>query len=118
MPLPERASHIHRGRHERDCAESEDASPESVGIHRRGDHGTERTAAGSGAVDGTYRMPSPDLPKLAGGSDGFQELVQHEPEASAFMSQVRKETARLLGMKPWDDSKESGFSCFGCHVRR
>jgi cytochrome c553 len=77
-----------------------------------------KTCHGRGGMDGTYRMPNPDLPKLAGGPDGFQELAQHEPEATAFMSQVKKETAQLLGMKPWDESKESGFSCFGCHTRR
>jgi hypothetical protein len=77
-----------------------------------------RTCHGSGVLDGTYRMPNPDLPKLAGGSDGFHELSQQEPQVTTFMVQVRKETAELLGTKPWDETKEKGFSCFGCHVRR
>jgi cytochrome c553 len=77
-----------------------------------------KTCHGSGARDGSYRMPNPDLPKLAGGSEGFRELAQHEPEVVAFMSKVKVETAKLLGMKPWDERTESGFSCFGCHMRR
>lgn len=77
-----------------------------------------KTCHGHGANDGSYRMPNPDLPKLAGGPEGFRELAQHEPEVLAFMGKVKAETAKLLGMKPWDESTESGFSCFACHTRR
>jgi hypothetical protein len=74
---------------------------------------------GSKAVaDGTFRMPNPDLPKLCGGPECFQELAAKEPELLVFMQKrVVPETARLLGVPAFDFEKHKGFSCYQCHTR-
>ena len=73
---------------------------------------------GSGAVEGTYRMPNPDLPKWPGGPDAFRELKERNPKALFFMQQVVVPvTARLLGVKEFDFASHTGFSCFQCHTR-
>lgn len=78
-----------------------------------------RTCHGAtGVADGSFRMPNPDLPKVAPSSAGFQELHAHEPQVFAFMQKrVVPETARLLGLPPFDFEKHTGFSCYQCHVR-
>ncbi len=74
---------------------------------------------GPGVEDGTFRLPNPDLPRLAPGADGFRELLAHEPEVLAFMQKrVVPETARLLGLAPFDMEAHTGFSCYQCHVRQ
>jgi hypothetical protein len=77
------------------------------------------TCHGQGARDGTYRMPNPDLPHLDGGRNGFQELLDKQPETLRFMQKVvAPETARLLGYAEFDMEKHVGFSCYQCHVRQ
>lgn len=77
-----------------------------------------RTCHGAGANDSSYRMPNPDLPRLSGGADGFGELARKEPQALQFMQQVVvPETAKLLGVKAFDMTSHTGFSCFQCHIR-
>jgi hypothetical protein len=74
---------------------------------------------GPGVIDGTFRLPNPDLPRLAPGPDGFKELLAHEPEVLDFMQQrLVPETARLLGLPPFDMKAHTGFSCYQCHVRQ
>jgi hypothetical protein len=74
---------------------------------------------GSGVRDGSFRMPNPELPKLAAGPDGFKDLATHEPEVLAFMQKrVVPETARLLGVPAFDFESHTGFSCFHCHLRK
>jgi len=73
---------------------------------------------GSGAADGAYRMPNPDLPKWPGGADAFRELKERNPKALFFMQQVVVPvTARLIGVKEFDFASHTGFSCFQCHTR-
>ena len=77
-----------------------------------------RTCHGPGADDGTFKMPNPELPKLAGGPDGFQQLAAKEPQMLEFMQQkVVPETARLLGLPAFEMKSHKGFSCFQCHTR-
>jgi len=76
------------------------------------------TCHGASAREGRYTMPNPDLPKLVGGAGGFQELARVQPETLRFMqSVVVPETAKLLGLPPFDMAKHVGFSCYQCHVR-
>jgi hypothetical protein len=73
---------------------------------------------GRGVDDGTFRMPSQDLPKLHGGPEGFQELAAKEPQVLAFMQKtVAAQTARLLGLPEFDMTRHTGFSCWDCHTR-
>jgi hypothetical protein len=78
-----------------------------------------RTCHGTvGVANGSFRMPNPDLPIVAPGPDGFQELAEHETVVLKFMQQkLVPETARLLGMEPFDMKTHRGFSCYQCHVR-
>jgi len=77
-----------------------------------------RDCHGSGVDNSSYRMPNPDLPKLCGGPECFKELKEKEPEVLRFMQQrVVPETARLLGVTPFDMEKHVGFSCYQCHTR-
>jgi hypothetical protein len=77
-----------------------------------------RTCHGRGAVDGNFKMPNPDLPKLVGGAEGFGELAANEPRLLQFMqSVVVPETAKLLGVPAFDMKSHTGFSCFHCHTR-
>ena len=76
------------------------------------------TCHGASARAGRYTMPNPDLPKLVGGKGGFEELKRVQPETLRFMQQVVvPETAKLLGLPPFDMAKHVGFSCYQCHVR-
>ena len=76
------------------------------------------TCHGASAREGRYTMPNPDLPKLVGGKGGFEELARVQPETLRFMQQVVvPETAKLLGLPPFDMEKHVGFSCYQCHVR-
>lgn len=78
-----------------------------------------RNCHGPGVADGTFRLPNPALAHLAPGADGFKELAAHEPEVLAFMQKrLVPETARLLGVPPFDFEAHTGFSCYQCHVRQ
>jgi hypothetical protein len=77
-----------------------------------------RTCHGVGVTEGSFRLPNPDLPIVAPGAAGFQELAKHEPEVLGFMQKtVVPETARLLGVPAFDMESHVGFSCYQCHVR-
>jgi hypothetical protein len=77
-----------------------------------------RTCHGVGVTEGNFRLPNPDLPIVAPGAAGFQELAKHEPEVLAFMQKTLvPETARLLGVPAFDMETHVGFSCYQCHVR-
>ena len=73
---------------------------------------------GAGAESGTFTMPNPELPRLAPAKEGFVELSQHEPEMLKFMQQrVVPETAKLLGLPPFQMESHIGFSCWQCHLK-
>jgi hypothetical protein len=72
---------------------------------------------GAGAANGSYEMPSPDLPKLDATPEGFQALAKNSPRAVEFMRKVVvTRTAQLLGMQRFDMKTGVGFGCFGCHT--
>jgi cytochrome c553 len=73
---------------------------------------------GAGARDGTYKMPNPDLPHIAGAAAGFGELATREHDVLKFMqSTLVPETAKLLNVPSFDMEKHVGFSCYQCHTR-
>jgi hypothetical protein len=75
------------------------------------------TCHGEGAHDETFEMPNPDLPKLPGGPDGFEQLLREKPEAAEFMAKVVvPKMAAMLGEKPYDAKEHKGFGCFRCHT--
>ena len=74
---------------------------------------------GSGAKDGNFKMPNPELPKLDITPDGFKALKEKKPEMVDFMiKKVEHDTARLLGEQPFDPKTKSGFGCLNCHTAK
>ena len=77
-----------------------------------------KTCHGSGVDNGTYKMPNPELTKWPGGPEAFKLLKATNPKALYFMmAVVGPETAKMLGVKPFDMASHTGFSCFHCHTR-
>lgn len=78
------------------------------------------TCHGEGASDGTYAMPSPQIPRLPATEEEFFAALE-DPEFerwSAFMhDEVWPEMARLLDAEVYDPARNpEGFSCSGCHM--
>lgn len=77
------------------------------------------TCHGKGAADGSFKMPSSDLPPLPNNPAGFQALLKDKPRWMEFMSkEVRPEMAAMLG-KPVVDMRHpmpDQFGCRNCHV--
>jgi hypothetical protein len=77
------------------------------------------TCHGSGASDGSYAMPSPDLPRLPPTEEAFLEYVKDPEHArwSQFMvDDVWPQMGALLELPLYDESTPDGFSCHGCHM--
>jgi hypothetical protein len=73
------------------------------------------TCHGSGAKDGSFKMPNPELPKLSP-EGGFKKHLDKDPEITKFMmTKVLPNMAELLGTQPYDVKTHLGFGCFGCH---
>ena len=79
-----------------------------------------KTCHGSGAEDGSFKMPSPDVPALPGTEEAFKEFAQepeHQPWVKFMIEQVEPEMAKLLQMSPYDPATDQGdFSCGSCHT--
>ena len=78
------------------------------------------TCHGSGAVDGTYAMPSPLVPPLPASEAAFAEYVKDPEHArwSQFMlAGVWPKMAELLQRDKFDPTAHpDGFSCHNCHT--
>jgi hypothetical protein len=73
---------------------------------------------GSGAKDGSFKMPSADIPKLPDPKE-FKALAAKKPKVFDFMlKQVEPQMAALLGEQPYDPKTKQGFSCFDCHTKK
>ena len=73
----------------------------------------------SGASDGSFKMPSADLPKLDASPDGFKKLAAKHPKVFDFMmKQVEPQMAQLLGEPAYDPATGKGFGCFDCHTKK
>ena len=78
-----------------------------------------KTCHGAGAADGSFKMPSADLPKLDATPEGFKKLAQKHPKVFEFMmKQVEPQTAALIGEQPFDMKTNTGFGCFNCHTKK
>jgi hypothetical protein len=78
------------------------------------------TCHGGGASDGTYAMPSPDLPRLPPTEEAFIEYVkdpEHARWSQFMMDDVWPQMIDLLDVEPFDPMKNlTGFSCSNCHM--
>jgi cytochrome c5 len=79
-----------------------------------------KTCHGDGATDGTYAMPSPQIPVLPGSEAAFGEYVKDPEQArwTQFMiDQVWPQMASLLQVAKFDPATSpGGFSCSNCHT--
>ncbi|UQA56832.1 hypothetical protein [Polyangium aurulentum] len=78
-----------------------------------------QTCHGNGANDGTYAMPSPQVPPLPT-EEEFPEYVK-DPEnakwAQFMMDDVWPQMADLLDVPMYDHmTNPTGFSCSNCHT--
>jgi cytochrome c553 len=78
------------------------------------------TCHGSGATDGSFAMPSPDIPRLPATEEAFYEYIkdpEHGKWAQWMFDVVYPEMADLLQVPMYDPEKNpTGFSCSGCHM--
>ncbi len=75
------------------------------------------TCHGSGAKQGTFTMPNPELPKLPSAPEGFKALMEKQPDMMKFMGEVVKPTMQqLLKEEPFDPATGKGFGCMECHT--
>lgn len=78
------------------------------------------TCHGSGATDGTFAMPSPQLAALPASEAAFYEYMKDPEHArwSQFMiNRVWPKMADLLQVDKFDPATHpSGFSCENCHT--
>jgi hypothetical protein len=74
---------------------------------------------GSGAKDGTFKMPNPELPKLDLSPAGMKAMHEKKAAVVEFMAkQVVPNMAQLLGEPPFDMQTHKGFGCTGCHTTK
>jgi hypothetical protein len=74
---------------------------------------------GSGAKDGSFKMPNPELPKLDLSPAGMKAMHAKKAAAVEFMAkQVVPNMAQLLGEPPFDMQTHKGFGCTGCHTMK
>jgi hypothetical protein len=79
-----------------------------------------KTCHGDGATDGSFAMPSPELPVLPGTEEAFLEYAKDPEHArwSNFMfEEVTSRMASLLQVAQFDPVNHTGeFSCHNCHT--
>jgi hypothetical protein len=74
---------------------------------------------GSGAKNGTFKMPNSELPKLPTAPADFMKVREKSPKMFDFMAQeVVPTMAALVGEKPFDPKTKTGFGCFECHTKK
>jgi hypothetical protein len=74
---------------------------------------------GSGAKDGSFKMPNPELPKLDLSPAGMKAMHAKKAAVVEFMAkQVMPTTAQLIGEAPFDLQTHKGFGCLGCHTAK
>jgi hypothetical protein len=75
------------------------------------------TCHGSGAVNGSFAMPNPDLPKLPSDMSKFKAWAAKKPQMTEFMlKHVKPEMAKLLNEPEFDPATKTGFGCGACHT--
>ena len=74
---------------------------------------------GSGAKDGSFKMPNPELPKLDLTPAGMKAMHAKKAAVVEFMAkQVVPTVAGLLGEQPFDPKTMQGFGCLECHTKK
>ncbi len=74
---------------------------------------------GSGAKDGSFKMPNPELPKLDFSPAGFKAMHAKSAAMVEFMGkQVVPAMAQLQGEPPYDPKTQKGFGCLECHTKK
>ncbi len=74
---------------------------------------------GSGAKDGSFKMPNPELPKLDFSPAGFKAMHAKSAAMVEFMGkQVVPTMAQLQGEPPYDPKTQKGFGCLECHTKK
>lgn len=76
------------------------------------------TCHGAGAKNGTFKMPSPDLPPLDLANNLAHEKQEHPKMLAFMMERVSPDMATLLGEAPYDPATGKGFGCLGCHTKK
>jgi hypothetical protein len=82
-----------------------------------------KTCHGKGAEDGSFEMPSADIPVLPGTEEAFMAFLsdpahpEHGQWAKFMGEQVTPTMAELLQVKPFDFATKAGeFGCGNCHT--
>jgi hypothetical protein len=79
-----------------------------------------KSCHGKGAEDGSFEMPSAELPVLPNTPEKFAEYAKDPEHArwSKFMvEEVEPKMANLLHLTPFDPATKTGeFSCMSCHT--
>lgn len=79
-----------------------------------------KTCHGDGATDGSYAMPSAQIPPLPATEEAFAEYVKDPEHArwSQFMlDEVWPQMASMLQVPVFDpNTNPTGFSCSNCHT--
>lgn len=78
-----------------------------------------KTCHGSGAEDGTFKMPSPDIDKLPKPEDfpAFMQEGDHAKWVKFMAEEVKPTMARLLMKTEFDPATNTGeFGCQNCHM--
>jgi hypothetical protein len=74
---------------------------------------------GSGAKDGSFKMPNPELPKLDVSPAGLKAMHEKKAAVAEFMGKkVVPAMAHLLGEPPFDMKTHKGFGCMECHTMK
>ncbi|WP_437797048.1 hypothetical protein [Sorangium sp. So ce693] len=77
------------------------------------------TCHGGGAADGSYAMPSPQLPALPASEEAFAERTK-DPEYARWgtwmFETVLPQMADQLQVATYDPATGTGFSCNSCHT--
>ena len=75
------------------------------------------TCHGSGAINGSFTMPNPELPKLPSDMSKFKAWAAKRPQMTEFMlKHVKPEMAKLLNEPEFDPATKTGFGCGACHT--
>ena len=73
---------------------------------------------GSGAKDGSFKMPNPDAAEAGRTPAGFKALAAKKPGRLRVHDEaVEPDMAALLGEAPFDPKTQQGFGCFDCHTQ-
>jgi hypothetical protein len=73
----------------------------------------------AGALDGSFKMPDANLPKLPADPADFKAVAAKNPQMFDFMVKtVTPQMAALVGEQPYDPTTKTGFGCFECHTKQ